>query len=77
MSNPHVLMPAATIVVRLYRCDPARVDGIAGIAEIIANGRRESFRDGNALLAILHREGTGVPRRSDGVAAAASTDDAD
>ena len=79
MSNPHVLTPAATIVVRLYRCDPARVDGMAGIAEIIATGRRESFGDGNALLAILHREGAGIHVQPGphGDSAVASADEAD
>jgi hypothetical protein len=54
MSNPHALTPAAAVVVRLYRCDPARTDGLAGIAEIIATGQSAPFADGAGLLAILH-----------------------
>jgi hypothetical protein len=63
MSNPHALTPAAAIVVRLYRCDPARQDAMAGTAEIIATGQSASFADGAALLAILHAaaRGTALP----------------
>ena len=52
--NPHALSPAAAIVVRLYRSDPARPDTVAGTAEIVGTGQSANFSDGAALLAILH-----------------------
>ena len=54
-SNRPAPTPAAVavVVVRLYRCDPARLDAVAGIAEVIATGVPESFRDGAGLIAIL------------------------
>ena len=57
MSNPHALTPAATVIVRLYRRDPARVTAIAGLAEDIATGQVRSFRDGEELLRLLQGAG--------------------